>query len=170
MTIQLDHSADELTYAVLPGGPLPLAVFTDSDGVVVAAGFRDLDWIAGLLDQRPDAVPGDVGESAALWEAYLDGDLRALDRVRVRQSGSPVQAAVWDALRLVPPGEPVSYGEMAEIIGRPRAARAVGSACASNRIAPFIPCHRVVAAGGGLGGYGYGVSVKRWLLDHEQRS
>jgi O-6-methylguanine DNA methyltransferase len=84
-----------------------------------------------------------------------------------RAIGSPVRAEVWDALRQVPPGHPISYGEMAEVIGRPRAARAVGSACGANHVAPFVPCHRVIAADGTLGGYGYGLPIKKWLLEHE---
>ena len=54
--------------------------------------------------------------------------------------------------------------------GRPLAARAVGSACGANHVAPFVPCHRVIAGNGSLGGYGYGLPIKRWLLDHEARS
>ena len=92
-----------------------------------------------------------------------------LGPVPVRQAGSPVRVEVWDALRRIPPGEPISYGEMADVIGRPRAARAVGSACGANHVAPFVPCHRVIAADGGLGGYGYGLPIKQWLLDHESR-
>jgi methylated-DNA-[protein]-cysteine S-methyltransferase len=114
--------------------------------------------------------PGELPEIRLIWRAYLAGDVMALDRVPVRQTGSPVQVAVWDALREVKPGQPVTYGEMALLIGRPRAARAVGSACATNRVAPFVPCHRVVAANGRPGGYGYGLPVKQWLLDHEADS
>mgnify|MGYP003347376265 CR=1 FL=1 len=64
-------------------------------------------------------------------------------------------------------GTVISYGELAIRAGRVRAVRAAGSACARNAVAPFVPCHRVVAAGGGLGGYGYGLAVKEALLAHE---
>ncbi|MFN8125890.1 MAG: methylated-DNA--[protein]-cysteine S-methyltransferase [Candidatus Nanopelagicales bacterium] len=151
---------------VLEGGPEPLVVIAD-DGAVVAAGFAPVDRIVAMLPTGSDPVPGDLPDVRQVWQDYLDGDYAALDRVVVRQSGSPVRTQVWDALREVRPGEPVSYGEMADIIGRPRAARAVGSACGANHVAPFVPCHRVIAANGGLGGYGYGLPVKRWLLDHE---
>ena len=77
---------------------------------------------------------------------------------------TPFQAALARALRAVPWGEVVSYGELAALAGRPRAARAAGSFCAENRFALFLPCHRVVAASG-IGGYGEsGVGVKRRLL------
>lgn len=153
---------------VLAGGPDDLVVVAD-DGVVLAAGFGPVERIVGMLPPGADPVPGELPEVREAWQDYLDGDLAALGRVDVRQSGSPVRVEVWEALCRVPAGEPISYGEMAEVIGRPRAARAVGSACGANHVAPFVPCHRVIAADGGLGGYGYGLPVKQWLLDHEAR-
>lgn len=151
---------------VLTGGPDDLVVIAD-DGVVVAAGFGPVERIVSALAPGADPDPGELPQVRAAWDDYLDGDLTALDRVPVRQSGSPVRTDVWTALRRIPPGEPISYGEMADVIGRPRAARAVGSACGANHVAPFVPCHRVIAADGGLGGYGYGLPIKKWLLDHE---
>jgi methylated-DNA-[protein]-cysteine S-methyltransferase len=71
-------------------------------------------------------------------------------------------------MRQIPPGETWSYAELAAKAGRPQAVRAAGQACARNLVAPFVPCHRVVRSGGSLGGYYYGLAVKRWLLDHER--
>lgn len=153
----------------LTGGPEPLTVILDDDGAVVASGFGPSERILGMLRTGADPTPGEATGVREAWHAYLAGELAALDEVPVRQAGSPVQEQVWDELRSIPAGEPLSYGELADVIGRPRAARAVGGACGANHVAPFIPCHRVVAAGGGLGGYGYGLEVKRWLLDHEAR-
>ena len=82
--------------------------------------------------------------------------------------GSKFQHAVWDALRTIPAGETLSYAELAERIGRPRAMRAAGAANGANRIALFVPCHRVIAANGTLWGYGGGLDNKRRLLDHER--
>lgn len=151
---------------VLSGGPEDLVVVAEDDAVV-AAGFGPVERITAMLPAGSDPEPGELSHVRSAWADYLDGDLAALERVAVRQSGSPVRVEVWDALRRIPAGEPISYGEMADVIGRPRAARAVGSACGANHVAPFVPCHRVIAADGGLGGYGYGLSVKKWLLDHE---
>ncbi len=151
---------------ILTGGPEDLVVIADDDAVV-AAGFGPVERIAAMLPAGSDPEPGELPGVREAWAEYLDGDLAALERVVVRQSGSPVRVEVWDALRRIPAGEPISYGEMADVIGRPRAARAVGSACGANHVAPFVPCHRVIAADGGLGGYGYGLPVKKWLLDHE---
>jgi AraC family transcriptional regulator of adaptative response/methylated-DNA-[protein]-cysteine methyltransferase len=74
---------------------------------------------------------------------------------------------VWEALRSIPRGETRTYSQIAELIGQPQAVRAVAQACASNPLALLIPCHRVVRADGGLGGYRWGVDLKRALLDAE---
>jgi len=81
--------------------------------------------------------------------------------------GTPFQKRVWQTLLHIPCGQTCSYSELAQRIGNPRAWRAVGSAVGKNPILIAIPCHRVIAANGGIGGYREGLSVKRWLLKHE---
>lgn len=81
--------------------------------------------------------------------------------------GTDFELQVWRALLAIPFGETRTYGELAATLKRPGGARAVGQANHRNPIAILVPCHRVVQAGGGLGGYGGGVEVKRWLLTHE---
>ncbi len=81
--------------------------------------------------------------------------------------GSPFQLAVWRALREIPWGEVRTYGEIAAVLGRAGGARAVGAANGRNPVAILVPCHRVVQAGGRLGGFSAGLEVKRWLLAHE---
>ena len=83
--------------------------------------------------------------------------------------GTPFQQDVWKALCEIPPGETRSYGQIAERIGRPRASRAVGQACGKNPVAVVVPCHRVVASGGKLGGYSGGLHIKKALLELERR-
>ncbi|WP_334136166.1 methylated-DNA--[protein]-cysteine S-methyltransferase [Tepidimonas sp.] len=78
--------------------------------------------------------------------------------------GTPWQQRVWDALRALPAGGTITYGALAHRLGLPHAARAVASACAANPLAVLIPCHRVVAADGSLGGYRWGLPRKRALL------
>ena len=78
-------------------------------------------------------------------------------------------AADWKALEQIPYGETVSYGDIARAIGRPKACRAVGMANHSNPISIIVPCHRVVGSNGKLTGYGGGLEVKKWLLEHEQK-
>ena len=82
--------------------------------------------------------------------------------------GTAFQAQVWQALRDIPPGETLTYGEIAARIGKPKAARAVGRACATNPVSLIVPCHRAVGSNGSLTGYGWGVSRKRTLLDREK--
>ena len=81
--------------------------------------------------------------------------------------GTPFQRRVWAALRDIPYGETVSYGELAAALGRPTASRAVGLANGKNPISIIVPCHRVVGADGSMTGYGGGLERKRWLLSFE---
>jgi AraC family transcriptional regulator of adaptative response/methylated-DNA-[protein]-cysteine methyltransferase len=84
--------------------------------------------------------------------------------------GTPFQREVWNALREIPPGTTASYRTIAERIGRPEAVRAVAQACAANPIAVLIPCHRVLRADGGLGGYRWGPGRKTVLLQRESQA
>lgn len=99
--------------------------------------------------------------------AYAEGDLAALDTIKVRQPGSPFRSRIWAELRNIAPGKPISYGELADIAGRPKAIRAAASGCATNQIPLIVPCHRVVRKDGTLGGYAFGVDIKTRLLRHE---
>ena len=99
-------------------------------------------------------------------EEYFSGETEPLSHALDLQ-GTPFQLMVWSALREIPLGNVATYGEIAAEIGKPRAARAVGQACGSNKVVLFVPCHRVVAAQGKLGGFGGGLQLKEALLRHE---
>jgi len=100
---------------------------------------------------------------------YLrDPSSTSLDRPPIALAGTPFQQAVWEALRTIPAGESISYKDIAHRIGRERATRAVAQACAANRIALWVPCHRVVPARGGIGGYSWGAARKEALLVAER--
>ncbi|QEL17264.1 methylated-DNA--[protein]-cysteine S-methyltransferase [Limnoglobus roseus] len=103
---------------------------------------------------------------ASQLRAYLAGELRAFD-LPMRQSGTPFQERVWTELQAIPYGETISYAELARRIGQPTASRAVGSANGRNNISIVVPCHRVIAADGTLGGYGGELWRKEWLLKLE---
>ena len=105
---------------------------------------------------------------ASAVRAYFAGDTAALDQVPTDGGGSPFQRLVWTALRKIPAGEIRSYGEVADRICRPGAARAVGLANSLNPVSLAVPCHRVVGRSGDLTGYGGGIERKRWLLAFEQ--
>jgi methylated-DNA-[protein]-cysteine S-methyltransferase len=98
--------------------------------------------------------------------AYFEGERMTFD-LSLRMVGTPFQVTAWEALRTIPFGATISYAEQARRIGRPGAARAVGAANGRNPIAIIVPCHRVIGSGGTLVGYGGGLSLKEWLLDHE---
>ena len=152
----------------------PFTVIADDDDTVLASGWtgdreRLLSYIADRL--VPDHVlQRDESPPIAAAIAYHDGDVTAPDAIAVRYASGPFLTAAWGALRKIAPGEVISYRELAQRSGSPSAIRAAGSACARNPSALFIPCHRVRRGDGTLGGFGYGLPVKRWLLDHEGAS
>ncbi len=147
------------THADSPFGRLLLT----SDGTALTGLY--------LSDRRPepdwvrDAVP--FAQVTAELTDYFAGRLTAFT-VPLAPAGTPFQKRAWDALKAIPYGQTVSYAEQARMIGRPTASRAVGSANGKNPISVVIPCHRVVASGGGLGGYGGGLPMKARLLELEQ--
>ncbi|PYV43075.1 MAG: cysteine methyltransferase [Acidobacteria bacterium] len=99
--------------------------------------------------------------------AYFAGNYGALDKIPTSTGGTAFQRQVWRALRAIPAGSTVSYGKLAERIGKPKAVRAVGLANSLNPVAIVVPCHRVIGAGATLTGYAGGLQRKRWLLAHE---
>ena len=104
----------------------------------------------------------------ALLQAYFAGeDVRLTDVPVDLEYDSPFFTRCAEALRAVPRGEVVTYGELAALAGAPGAARAAGTFCARNRLGLFVPCHRVLRSDGTLGGFRWGLPVKQWLLDHE---
>lgn len=99
--------------------------------------------------------------------AYFSGELKAAGKIPLELDGSALQRKVWDRVREIPPGQTISYRELASSTRNSGAFRAVGAANGANRCAIFIPCHRVVSSSGGLQGYGGGLETKGWLLRHE---
>jgi methylated-DNA-[protein]-cysteine S-methyltransferase len=100
------------------------------------------------------------------FREYFAGERTRFD-LPLALEGTPFQKRAWSVLRRIPYGRTLTYGEQAVRMGSPRAARAAGSANGKNPVAVVVPCHRVVAAGGSLGGFGAGLPVKAWLLRHE---
>jgi methylated-DNA-[protein]-cysteine S-methyltransferase len=119
---------------------------------------------------EPSWVRDDAGLASvrAQLGAYFAGDLVDFD-IPLAPGGTAFENRVWRALRKIPYGQTVSYSELARAIGAPNGARAVGQANGRNPIPIVVPCHRVVAAGGKLGGYAGGLEIKRTLLQLERR-
>jgi methylated-DNA-[protein]-cysteine S-methyltransferase len=101
-------------------------------------------------------------------EAYFEGEFAAIEAIRTQTAGTDFQREVWAALREIPIGTTVSYGQLAARIERPAAVRAVGAANGANPIPIIVPCHRVIGADASLTGFGGGLERKRWLLAHER--
>ena len=170
-----------------PWGPLRLAA-TDG-GLVAVEQLTSAEEFTARLQRRFGEPPIDVDEASAgspaarhleagrrALEAFVAGDLSALDNLPIDMDDRPTwDRLVLGAVRGIGPGATASYGEVARMIGRPGAARAVGAAVGRNPLGLVIPCHRVIAGDGSLGGYGggwwggrqAGLELKRELLARE---
>jgi methylated-DNA-[protein]-cysteine S-methyltransferase len=147
-----------------PVGPLTLVGASDAlRGVSFSSSKRSahprLDW---RLDKAPFA------EVIRQLQAYFRGELKEFD-LPLAMEGTEFQLRVWNALRTILYGETISYAQLAERIGNPKAVRAVGLANGSNPIPIIVPCHRVIGSDGSLTGFGGGLSTKKMLLDLENK-
>jgi methylated-DNA-[protein]-cysteine S-methyltransferase len=160
----------DLTAAILdtPIGPLSVLAYGEA---LVGAGFTgDPGELHARLHPSLRALPLAAAELPWLVKPlcdYFDGDLAAIDGLPVHQPATAPRERLWAELRAVPAGATISYTGLAARAGNPRAARAAGSACAANLVAPVVPCHRALRSDGSLGGYYYGLARKEWLLRHE---
>lgn len=147
-------------------------LLTDDDGVLRALDWQEFEDRVHRevrlhyrgADMRPGRAPDGIRKALM---AYFDGELDAVEGIRVATEGTPFQKKVWAALRRIPVGKTVSYSALAKKIDHPAAIRAVGLANGANPISVVVPCHRVIGADGTLTGYGGGLPRKRWLLAHE---
>ena len=159
--------------ATIPTPPGPFTIIA-SDEAVFASGWTDdperlRAYIGAPLRPAGELMPRrELGPFTRAVEDYVAGDLTAIDAIPVQFASTPFHERAWVQLRLIPAGRPETYGQLAARCESPSAVRAAGTACGRNPAALFVPCHRIVRTGGGLGGFGYGLPVKRWLLDHEQ--
>jgi methylated-DNA-[protein]-cysteine S-methyltransferase len=144
-----------------------------SDGEALCAlDFQDCETrLLQLLEKRYGTIQiieqaNPQGFSDRL-RGYLAGNVASLDPIPVNPGGTVFQQQVWFALRSIPPGTVLTYGELAQRLGKPTACRAVGMANSQNPVAIALPCHRVIGANGKLTGYAGGLQRKYWLLKHE---
>jgi methylated-DNA-[protein]-cysteine S-methyltransferase len=147
-----------------------LTILADETQRVLASGWSD-DHAAIIArvhaSLRPDSIAEGRTDAADAARAYYAGDLDAITTVAVHQRGTEMQRVGWEALRRIAPGQPLSYTEFAIELGSPQAVRAAASVCARNAPALFVPCHRVLRSDGSLGGFAWGLDVKRSLLERE---
>jgi methylated-DNA-[protein]-cysteine S-methyltransferase len=152
-----------------PIGPLQVCA---TDAGLCALSFGDEPWRDAVIARRFGELTLVRGEdphgACSALAAYFRGEIDALDALPVDLGGTPFQRDVWAALRRVRAGRTSTYGQLAAEVGRPSAVRAVGAANGQNPVALVVPCHRIIATGGKLQGYGGGLERKRWLLVHER--
>lgn len=117
-------------------------------------------------DTFGDRDPAPFDAAISQLDAYFAGDLKEFD-VPLRLDGTPFQRSVWQQLLEIPYGQTRTYGELAAVLGKPAASRAVGLANGKNPVSVIVPCHRVIGANGGLTGYGGGLDRKQRLLAFE---
>jgi len=152
---------------------LALVAWTEKGICAITLGDDQQALLHDLRKRFPKAesvenVPH-IGDPVERVVAFLESPRTGFE-LPLDMRGTAFQQRVWMALRDIPPGSTVSYGEIAARIGSPRAVRAVATACASNSIAVAIPCHRVVRKNGDLAGYRWGLERKRALLDRERKN
>lgn len=167
MKPQTSHACIE-TYSSLVG-PISVAC-TDKHVISICIGdesktniINEVEQLGFEADHQANTLTHKMMKEL---QEYFNGKRKRFT-LKPQMFGTPFQVIVWEALQEVPFGQILSYGELATKIGKPKAARAVGNAMGKNRIPILIPCHRVVANGGKLGGFGCGLPVKRKLLEIE---
>jgi O-6-methylguanine DNA methyltransferase len=172
--VQQGAAAEEIAFSIGESALGAVLVARSTDGVcailigsVAAELESDLAtrFTYSKLVRNDRKLSDDLGKILRFIETPSDGLNLRLD---IR--GTPFQQRVWEALLRIPPGSIVTYGALANRIGKPGAVRAVANACAANAIALAIPCHRVVRSNGTLSGYRWGVERKRALLAREAQA
>jgi methylated-DNA-[protein]-cysteine S-methyltransferase len=151
-------------YAVVPG-PIGNLLLT-SDGSALTGLHMD-PGEGFTIDPSWEEGDDVLSRTADQLRAYFAGELRQFD-LPLALAGTPFQQRVWRELRRVPYGQTISYQELARRVGNPKASRAVGAANGQNPVAVIVPCHRIIASDGTLGGFGGGLERKEWLLNHER--
>ena len=161
-----------ISYTIADAAVGRVLIATTTRGVcAVELGASDVDVERALRADFPNATIERDDEAHETWVRAVLGRVRdprqGTHRIPLDFAGTEFQRRVWDALRAIPAGETRSYAEVARAIGEPKASRAVARACASNRLAVVVPCHRVLRGDGDISGYKWGVARKRLLLSQE---
>ena len=164
LTDRLDTPIGELLIVADHDGNLRATEWVDHEGRINR--ILRLHYGEKGFALQPCDNPGGLTDAI---RRYFAGELNVIDNLPVQTNGSPFQRNVWSELRKIACGTTISYGKLAERIGRPAAVRAVGLANGSNPVGVVVPCHRVIGSDGSLTGYGGGLERKRWLLDHERQ-
>lgn len=148
-------------------GPLTVVVDDENQEVVRSGFFKWQEVLKEEFAHSKLTQGKDLFMVAAVLEAWQDKELNALRKIPASQPGSVFKQSCFLAMRKVPAGKTLSYGELAAKSINPKAVRAAASACANNKLAPFVPCHRIIKSSGEIGNYAFGNSLKIAILKHE---
>ncbi|MFQ3217632.1 methylated-DNA--[protein]-cysteine S-methyltransferase [Paraperlucidibaca sp.] len=165
-----------LLYHCFDGAAGRLLIAVGHNGLAsVIIGEDDEELVAGLISEHPKAQCAPMNAEQQREHAATAKAIEAMSQGQAANVALPMalpgtefQQAVWQALCRIPRGQTISYKALADAVGRPRAIRAAASACGANPLALIVPCHRVIASDGGMGGYKWGVAHKVELLRREQ--
>jgi len=160
-------TSDNELFSAMIDSPVGRLTIVASDAGLRAVLWPDDDDRVRLAAAEPDSDHPVVAATAAQLGEYFAGERQEFD-LPLDAVGTEFQRSAWEALRTIPYGATVSYGEQAARMGDRRKARAVGAANGRNPISIVVPCHRVVGSNGALTGFAGGVDTKAWLLQHEQ--
>jgi methylated-DNA-[protein]-cysteine S-methyltransferase len=147
------------------------AYYDSPIGILEIVGTEQAITSVRFVDKKIDpepSIPLPLKDCCKQLYEYFVGDRKEFS-LQLRMEGTPFQKKVWNQLLKIPFGETVSYKDIAAAIDNEKAVRAVGGANGKNNISIIIPCHRVIAHDGTMGGYGGGLDKKEWLLDHEKK-
>jgi len=158
--------ADKDEWCVMPTPVGPMLVAGDAERLHFVGLPGSFEEARLASDRR--GTPDAVDETVRQIDAYFAHQLREFS-LPLEPSGTEFQRRVWFTLADIGYGETETYGQLAARVGNPKACRAVGLANGRNPIPLILPCHRVIGSNGSLTGYGGGLDLKRWLLDHEAR-
>lgn len=172
----LSKADTTLLYHCFDGAAGRLLIAVGRDGLAsVIIGEDDEELVAGLVSEQPKAQYAPMNAEQQREHAATAKAIQAMSQGQAANVALPLalpgtefQQAVWQALCRIPRGQTISYKALAEAAGRPRAIRAAASACGANPLALVVPCHRVIASNGGMGGYKWGVAHKVELLRRER--
>jgi len=145
------------------------SILSDVDAVI-ASGFESLAKLTtkAKLDNKNIELANNIKLQAAVT-SYENQDFEQFEHIKTKQTGTVLQKIVWQHLKDIAVSDTTSYQSLAASVEKPKAHRAVASACGKNLNCVFVPCHRVLRSSGELGGYYYGLRIKQLLLDHESQ-
>ena len=160
------------TFTTIYTSPIgPIVIESDGQAITSLRFSKEQACVVSTTQEKAGdeaaTAPPIITETIQWLDDYFAGK-RPCNVPRINPQGTDFQKRVWQTLLTIPYGETVSYGELARMVGC-RSARAVGQAVGANHVALLIPCHRVIAAHGKIGGYEYGIEIKKRLLELEQR-